>query len=224
MIIAFSGSKFAGKDTAAEALIKHFNFKRIGLADKLKDICAEVFNISREDMDNPSKKESQFAEDLTISLRHITDLIRKIQHDGFVFDMEEAYVEIRKNFYGKNLTSIRDMLQTVGTDICRTYIADDIWLQYVKQEVSSPYEKFVITDARFKNERDFFKKLGATLILIKRDSVQNNSTHISENQLGEDADYDVVMTNNETIYALQQSVQMWYQLKNKYEILYQYRR
>jgi hypothetical protein len=224
MIIAFSGVKFSGKDTAAEALIKNYNFKRIGLADKLKDICAEVFNISREDMDNPSKKESQFAENLTISLRHITDLIRKIQHDGFVFDMEEAYVEIRKNFYGKNLTSIRDMLQTVGTDICRTYIADDIWLQYVKKEVSSPYEKFVITDARFENERNFFKAMGAVLILIKRPGLQNNSTHISENQLGEESSYDVIVNNDSSIHSLQESMKIWYKLKSPYEFIHNYRK
>jgi len=218
MIIAFSGSKFAGKDTAAEALIKHFNFKRIGLADKLKDICAEVFNISREDMDNPSKKESQFEENLTISLRHITDLIRKIQHDGFVFHMQEAYIEIRKNFYGKNLTSIRDMLQTVGTDICRTYIADDIWLQYIKEEVTSSYDNFVVTDARFANERRFFKALGATLVLVNRPGLENASTHISETQIGDSSEYDVIITNDSSIYSLQESIKLWFTLRNPYEV------
>ncbi len=224
MIIAFSGAKFAGKDTAAEILIKGFGFKRIGLADKLKDICSEVFEMPREDMDNPEKKESPFANRVSITIEHIDSLLRTMQRDGFEFDQEKVFQDVLQNFQGRILTSIRDMLQTIGTDICRTYVADDIWLQYVAGEVKNPYEKFVITDARFKNERDFFKKLGATLVLIKRNSVQNNSTHISENQLGEDSDYDVIMTNNETIYALQQSVQMWYQLKNKYEIMYQYKK
>jgi hypothetical protein len=212
MLIAFSGVKFAGKDTAAEILIKRHKFKRIGLADKLKDICSQVFKISREDMDNPMLKETFFENPISITNTNILDLLEIIFNDGFIFDLEITTLEVCKNFYGKNLTSIRDMLQTVGTDICRTFVKDDIWLEYVKKELS-PNSNIVITDARFKNERDFLKLLGAVLILVKRPSIQSHSSHISENQLGEDKEYDVVITNDTTPYALQSSIDMWYSLK-----------
>lgn len=212
MIIAFSGLKFAGKDTAAEILIKRHGFKRIGLADKLKDICSEVFNIPRVNMDDPVKKEYPFKKEVTISIENIDELLRRVQRDGFEFNYEEIFGRVCKNFHGKNLTSIRDMLQTVGTDICRVFIKDSIWLEYIKKELSLSFN-IVITDARFKNERDYLKSLGAVLILIKRPSLQNQSTHISENQLGEDKDYDVIVTNDSTPYVLQSSINMWYSLK-----------
>jgi hypothetical protein len=212
VIIAFSGAKFAGKDTAAEILIKRHKFKRIGLADKLKDICSEVFQISRTDMDDPSKKEYPFKKQVDISVENIDELLRRIKRDGFEFNYEEVYKQICKDFHGKILTSIRDMLQTVGTDICRTFIKDDIWLEYIRKDLSFD-DNIVITDARFKNERDYLKGIGAALILIQRPGNEGKSSHISENQLGNASDYDAVAINDSTIYALQSSISMWYEVR-----------
>jgi hypothetical protein len=217
MIIAFSGTKFAGKDTAAEILIKRHGFKRIGLADKLKDICSDVFQIPRADMDDPSKKEYPFKKEVTISIENIDELLRRVQRDGFEFDYEEIYRGVCKNFHGKNLTSIRDILQTIGTDLFRTYIKDDIWLEYIKKELS-PEDNIVITDARFQNERDFLKKMGAILILVNRPGYESKSSHISENQLGSPSDYDVVAMNDSSIGHLQSSISMWYEMR-KHELL-----
>lgn len=213
MIIAFSGVKFAGKDTAAEVLIRSYGFKRIGLADKLKDICSKVFGVPRQDMDNPSLKEVPFETPVTITNTNILDLLETISNDGFVFDLEKTTLEVCKNFYGKILTSIRDMLQTVGTDICRTFVQDDIWLAYVKNIVKTRVVPIVITDARFKNERDYLKSLGAVLVLVKRPELSNTSSHISENQLGEDHDYDVIVNNLTTVAAMQSEISMWYTIK-----------
>lgn len=212
MIIAFSGNKFVGKDTAAEILIKRHGFKRIGLADKLKDICSEVFEISRFAMDNPYLKEVNFEKPVIITTKNIDSLLRRVQRDGFEFNFEDTFRDICKNFHGKILTSIRDILQTVGTDIYRNFIQDNIWLEYIKKEII-PTSNIVITDARFKNERDFLKEIGAVLVLIKRSGYENTSTHISENQLGSDSEYDVVVTNEDTPYALQSSISTWYCLK-----------
>lgn len=213
MIIAFSGNKFAGKDTAAEALIRSYGFKRIGLADKLKDICSEVFEISRKDMDNPDLKEKQFSIPISINPTHIDSLLTTLQRDGYVFDYDAKYETIFKSFQGKNLKSIRDMLQVVGTDICRTYIKDDLWLTYIQNFIKTFDGSVVITDARFKNERDYLKNLGAILILVKRPGLENTSSHISENQLGDDSEYDVVITNDDSITCLQSSVNMWFSVK-----------
>jgi hypothetical protein len=212
MIIAFSGAKFAGKDTAAEALIRSHGFKRIGLADKLKDICGQVFDIPREDMDNPSKKESQFKKELLLTEEHITTLLQRTHSDGFDFNYEKTHEQVCKNFLGKNLTSIRDVLQTVGTDICRTHIKDDIWLAYVHDTIKNFNGDVVITDARFRNERDFLQELGATLILVKRPGFEGKDTHISENQLGDENDYDVVVTNSASISGLQSDIRMWFSI------------
>jgi hypothetical protein len=107
-------------------------------------------------------------------------------------------------------------LQTVGTDVCRNFIQDDIWLSYIKYNISNDYVNTVITDARFKNERDYLKQLGAVLILVKRDTsntVSDAELHISENQLGLDEDYDVIVHNNDSLVSLQSDIAMWYTLR-----------
>lgn len=216
MIIAFSGRKFAGKDSTAEGLIRFHGFKRIGLADRLKDVCSHVFEIPRTDMDDPSKKEALFDNPVTINPDHIKHLLELLVYDEFVFNFESTCKDICKIFIGKNLTSIRDMLQVVGTDICRNFIQDDIWLSYVKYKINNDFDNIVITDARFKNERDYLKQLGAILILVKRDSTDGlpaKELHISENQLGSDKDYDVVVNNNDTLMSLQSDIAMWYILR-----------
>ena len=211
MIVAFSGRKFAGKDSTAEGLIRFHNFRRIGLADRLKDICSHVFEIPRADMDDPSKKELPFHIPISINPDHIKHLLELLQYDEFLFNFETKCIDICKNFIGKNLTSIRDMLQTVGTDILRTYIQDDIWLEYVRSSIEQTDGDVVITDARFKNERDYLKSIGAVLILVKRDSLgESTESHISENQLGTDSDYDVIVYNKDTLTALQSDIAMWY--------------
>jgi hypothetical protein len=213
MIIAFSGVKFAGKDTAAEVLIRSYGFKRIGLADKLKDICSDVFNVPRQHMDDPTMKEAPFTIPVSISSIHVDTLLRTLARDGYAFEFYSTYEILCENFMGKILTSIRDMLQTVGTDICRTFIQDDIWLSYVKTAVKIREVPIVITDARFKNERDYLKSLGAVLVLVKRSGLSNVSSHISENQLGEDSDYDVIVNNSTTVSAMQSDLSMWYTIK-----------
>lgn len=57
-VIAISGWKRSGKDTAAEHLIKEYGFKRIAFADPLKDRVAEEFEIPRSHCDDPAFKEA----------------------------------------------------------------------------------------------------------------------------------------------------------------------
>ena len=56
-VIALSGWKQSGKDTAADYLIKEHGFLRFGFADILKDMVAEQYNIPRESLDKPELKE-----------------------------------------------------------------------------------------------------------------------------------------------------------------------
>jgi hypothetical protein len=217
MIVAFGGRKFSGKDTAAEALIDRHKFVRIALADKLKDICAKVFDIYRSDMDNPDLKEKPFSIPILIRSSHINDLLDQLEDDGFIIT-ENMWSVICHEFVGKKLLSIRECLQIVGTDICRNYIADDMWLQYVSKVLDKESRDVVITDARYKNERDFLKSKGAILVLVKRKSLENKTTqtdlHISENQLGDESEYDVIVNNDSCKTQLQSSMSIWFILRN----------
>jgi len=215
MIVAFSGRKFSGKDTAAEALINRHKFVRIGIADKLKDICAKVFEIHRPNMDDPSIKELPFNHPIRITPSHIHDVFEHLEDSGFVIT-EDAWRSACNEVVNRKLISIRDCLQVIGTDLCRRYVDDNIWLKYISKTVTDSKKNFVITDARFRNERQFFKELGAVLVLVKRKSLKNTPTdsHISENELGSEDEYDVIINNDACKNQLQSSISMWYILRS----------
>lgn len=218
MIVAFSGRKFAGKDTCAEGLIKHHKFIRVSLADELKDIAAIVFHIPRTRMDDPDQKEKPFKHPLIINSVHLEDLIDRVEKDGFRVS-EVAQKTIFAEFLGTPLQSIRHVLQLLGTDICRHHIKDTIWLEYFDRRIAKIDGSVVVTDARFKNERDHLKNLGAILVLVERpndmEATRLNKTelHVSENQLGTDADYDVLVYNIGSVYQIQSEISMWYTVK-----------
>lgn len=208
MIVAISGKKFAGKDTCAEGLIRFHKFKRVGLADKLKDLCSEVFSIPRSNMDHPTLKEELFSERVILTEAHINNILGNLEAEGF--NVKEKADEIRTKFSGFSFSNVREILQIVGSDLCRNYVADDIWLSLAKKKITGTSSNIVITDARFENERVFLKSIGATLILVKRPGFENSGSHISENDLGNEASYDVVVTNSGTAYELQSNIAMWY--------------
>lgn len=56
-LIAISGWKKSGKDTAGELLINDYGFKRISFAGPLKDKVAQDFNMTRAEQDDQSLKE-----------------------------------------------------------------------------------------------------------------------------------------------------------------------
>lgn len=57
-IVMISGKMYSGKDTAADFLVKNYNFKRFAFADILKDEVSAIFGINRELMDTVLGKKS----------------------------------------------------------------------------------------------------------------------------------------------------------------------
>jgi hypothetical protein len=62
-IVAFSGPKYSGKDTAAECLFKlntRYNLFRLAkMAEGVKNVCAEMFGYTTEQMEDPLLKETK---------------------------------------------------------------------------------------------------------------------------------------------------------------------
>lgn len=199
MIIGISGKKRAGKDTAASILLDR-GFRRVSFAAPLKSICGEVFGL---DFNDDSRKDEPFDTPLDVSAAHINKLTKRIR-DEVTEEQEEA---IRAAMKFKKFGTRREILQFIGTDLFRKFIDDNIWINYAKQELLDHEGDIVITDARFPNERKMLKELGAKLILIKRPEIEDTTdSHSSENSLGTDADYDVVLNNVGTIEDLHEAV------------------
>ena len=141
-IIAVTGLKGSGKDTIASIICEHdTNFKTIAFADKLKDICAVMFNWDREMLSGRFPESREWREQID------------------PFWSKELGVEFTP----------RKALTTVGTDIIRGTILSHIWDIAVKKEIlDHPETNYVITDCRFPNELNMIKSLNGTIVQVER--------------------------------------------------------
>lgn len=210
-IIAFAGLKASGKDTACDVLVKKHGFKKISLADPLRELCSEVFDIPMNLFLDRDKKDSELPRFIDLTLEHIDKIVDYVQTKWKFVLTSEAQNDIIDSV-GTRLMTPRDVLKFVGTDILRYHLRDDIWIVLAFSKIAEfGGAKVCIGDIRFKNERDAFKEVG-TLCLIKRpDMVDEEETHVSENT-GEDDEYDVIFQNVSKKNVFDSEVNMWYTL------------
>lgn len=214
-LIGLAGKKNCGKDTVANIFVEAEGFKKIAFADPLKEMLGKVFHLEAKYLHDEKLKEAELPERITIDYTHL-DEIREIVKDwGFVVDRDSR--EGMESFFGREIRTARELMQTVGTDILRRYIRDDIFIVLLFSRMKDFNGHIVVSDVRLKNERDAIKKAGGTMMLIKRD-VANKDSHISENDLGTEKEYDVVIKNDDiTLNQLRSEVTMWYVVKEKYK-------
>lgn len=140
-LLSLSGFIGSGKSTAAKILIEDFGYTEIAFADKLKDICSITFGWPRNLLEGDTLESREFRETLD-----------KFWTRKLGFDV-----------------SPRKMLRMVGTGLFRKYFHEDIWIYSVFNEIEkNPDKKFVITDARFRNElRKIVDNDGFTCRVVK---------------------------------------------------------
>lgn len=205
-IIAFSGLARAGKDSGGSVLIKKYGFTRIAFADDLKNLCARVFYM------DPSQFEDE-AKDTRITRVHLDfhdiDNIRTIVESEWGYEIPYENREAMEELHGTEYDTPRDILRSIGM-MLRNHVDKDIWTNRVLNKIREHKGNIVITDCRFENEREMLHKIGAVLCLVKRGE-QTMQEH--EFSLGEESEYDVIFTNNGTLYEYQSSVDMWYNTK-----------
>ena len=142
MIISLSGLIGSGKDTVADYLVTEYGFQRESFAGTLKDACASIFGWDREMLEGK------------------TEAARTLRN------MVDPWWAKRLNL--PNFTP-RWVLQNFGTDCCRKYFHDDIWLASLEHKLQDMKEqKIVISDSRFVNELKMLSNAGATTIRVKR--------------------------------------------------------
>jgi hypothetical protein len=208
-IVGFSGEKEVGKDTAAEALIAVYGFKRKAFADPLKEMCAVAFpdHIKLEELHDQTKKEKKFKKALVVGPNSILALIKESRLRGVELTTEQGY-NLQKSLLAQQFENPRQLLQFVGTEGFRQNVSDDYWLKLFKNSIEGE-NKIVVTDARFPNERAFVRSIGGNTVRVKRPG-KGSSGHVSESSLGDDSEYDLVLMNDGSIKELQDKVIDWY--------------
>lgn len=207
MIIGIGGEKKHGKDTVADYLKEKYGYKKMAFADKLKTICSTAFNVPLEDCYDEDKKEVGYI--IPITLHSTTALLESILIEYPIHHKD--MLSIMQKLGKKNMfSSIRDMLQFVGTDILRDMVDPDYHYNSVANVFrDQSIECGVVSDCRFSNERVNLRDDFTCLLLkVVRPSLQKNDTssHKSETSLGDDSEYDAVIINDGTLQDLYNKV------------------
>lgn len=211
MIIAFSGYAGEGKDTAAEFLINQKGFTRVSFADELKIMCAESFGINIDFFTNRELKDKNFDKPIILNTEHLSNIIN---HLGKYFKLDSNLLDVLViQHAGAEFQSPRELMQYVGTDVCRNSIRSTVWLDIGRVKLEQ-YGNFVVTDARFENERKLVKGLNGHTVRIKREGFAPINSHSSDNDMGRDLDYDYVLYNNSSLADLERkTIQLHSQLQ-----------
>ena len=197
MKISLSGKKRCGKDTVFGFLQDFVEVKRMAFADPLKEACSIAFDIDKKFFYDDDLKDKDFDVPFVLSCERLRKLAMVLD-----FRPTEDYYSVGAF---KEMKTPRQLLQFVGTDLVRKTIKDSFWLDLLELKLKDSSDYLVLTDSRFKNERDMLKRAGAILVLIKRD-IGNEDCHASENDLGLESDYDIVIENNGSLDELKSQV------------------
>ena len=181
-IISFSGRKESGKTELAN-ICEAYGYEKVSFATALKKLVCELTNIDSIEELNKFKNKP-----LGVS---VDDRILKILME--VTGAEYLYCQ---NATGKltELSTARDWLQVIGTDVIRS--CDPDWHVIKTLQGLEPGKKYVFDDTRFINELQALKELGAECWFIIRNKVDNISNHPSETSLNYRMfDYHVIVNN-----------------------------
>lgn len=168
MIIALAGRKECGKSELAK-IAEKAGYCRISFATALKRLIAALIGVKLDELDAYKNvvKDYNFGD---------TEYQFISEETGIPLDT------VRKAMSGVKLTTVRQMMQFIGTDVIRAFNPD--W--HVEKTLSGldKGKNYVVDDLRFPNEKAALEKLGAVCFFIMRPIVGNVSNHISENSLG----------------------------------------
>lgn len=128
------------------------------------------------------------------------DPLKKMTHNVYQklfnekIDIKEFYTYQgkEKNRHG---TSLRKLLQVIGTDIVRE-VDETYWLKIMEkniQKLINQYDYILIPDTRFSNEIEMLKKYESQIVYIDRFE-KSKDLHISESSI-EKLNYDKVINN-----------------------------
>lgn len=99
---------------------------------------------------------------------------------------------------------VRRLLQIFGTEIGRTLLGSDIWVDLALKNLD-PTVDYVVTDVRFPNEAQAIKDKGGLIWRVSRPSVNAVNQHLSEMALAEHK-FDAYISNDADLAHLRAQV------------------
>lgn len=177
MLIAFSGLKGSGKDTAAKVLIEEYGFTKVAFADALRE-----------------------------ALLILDPWIPYSGHYG-TSPLSEIIADAGWDWAKTNIPEVRRLMQVFGTEVGRMLFGENVWVDVLKKQfprLDDPNSRYVITDCRFTNEAKFVDDNSGSVIWVDRPGIASDG-HASESaEVRKWRNWLVV--NDQEISNLQQSI------------------
>lgn len=173
--VGICGFKGAGKDTAADYLVKNFAYEKMSLAFPIKKVAKDLFDFPDDHLWGPSSLREVPDERYRFSGLDPVDgtPLNLVQLDPQRYWQRESDGEFFPEFLSPRL-----VLTTLGTEWGRR-LFEPIWVRAcLNHIVRSGSDKFAIPDVRFKNEVDAIQNAGGIVVRLKRGT--RTSTHPSE--------------------------------------------
>lgn len=159
----------------------------ITVANYLKYLCCDLINMSYEEL--IEKKDNGYVFDVVPDERWFKIISKRTQIN---------IDDVKKELENKHITTIRELLQVIGTDVIRKY--NENWhVNKMIDEIESYSEDklIVIDDIRFPNEKKAVIERGGEVFFIIRPNVLEVSNHSSETALKwQDFDDRHIIINN----------------------------
>lgn len=173
-VIGMLGKRGCGKDTVAGLLTERYGFVRLAFADELKKEVAEHYGVSVDLLNDRVLKEVP-----QVALNPRRNALRKIPVLSLLttslFDV----------LWRAGAKSPRDVMQAWGM-MRREQDGADYWVRKIDAHVSSQPGRYVVSDVRLPNERDWVKGLGGVTVRVTRPALEaqrkleGNDSHYSE--------------------------------------------
>ena len=145
MIIGVCGHIGTGKDATAEYLRDIFLFRHMYFAEKLKTMCADLYDIEPRLLFGTQEDKSE-----------------PLPHLGVVSEFFASQSELWQSRVGEPWCG-RYVLQWMGTDACRS-VYGPVWVNALKREIQADtHHAIVVSDVRFQNEADMIRSLGGVI-------------------------------------------------------------
>lgn len=162
--------------------------KVYSFADRLKQILMLLFGISFERLYGSDEQKNKPTDIKWSDVKFLLseEMVEKLSKK----QPDESFAIV--DSWNKYMTG-REMAQIFGSDVCRK-IKNNCWVEACYADIlHEGYPFVIIADARFPNELNFMKDVGAKLVRLTRKPFDDN--HVSETALDSYDKFDLVIDN-----------------------------
>lgn len=218
LVIGLVGVKTSGKSTVAEMIKDRFPEAEEGaLANKLKNVSAEMAGVPREHFDRQDLKEVPFDKPRVLTLGSIVDILRAFNVNHM---SEEEIAKKYEGIIGMLLHTPREVAQIIGTEVLREAGDEDIHCKNLIMDSDIS----IVSDVRFPNEYTYFNEKVENLkfipLYIQRDEAEKYVTpesHASERLVFDFCNGCIKVGNNGSLEDLENNLEPIFTLVDIYK-------